>query len=759
MSPTSRPFCSYTWVRNLLAGYSRRQALFTLVAIVILVTLAFTNARRASSAPEGFTLTSPHLQGNQLTMKVNDEEEVTIAITDPTLGTDIKQVKHPETNDVLEITETATGVKLRARKISSQLTLTFTLQDKRQDLKVTINPRLVPARIRIAGAADLAGLTANNETPAKLRQNKPTALALEQIDGKDATDLVKLVPAAGSEDTLKVAPNNKQWVLTGSKPGAGVIEVRDRVSDEVIAKLNFKVQEATQNLQFADLNVHLKEPKPGTTPVAKPLKEVFTVHGVASTDFTPAEAIANGNITIGVSSNPSVFSITTQDIVPSSAGSGTFTVTSDTGEVRTFYVTVDPVATTISFKPALPIVIIGQTLSVIATVLDKSGQPQFGRAVKWESLNTDRLAVVADNNNVAQFIGLSATDNTPAKVRATVVDDPTITQEINVFVRGRDQVLGFEMLSIRLDLVDEQMARDLFGKKTLDDLYVAKVRLYNNLRNGSGENIGDSILVFSESLEANVALEKRCENSNRSSECSQNRGQWLPLTQCDISIIRGLTQIVPFNTASGQALPTPTASPQCLLNTPFPTPVPTPRQTSQMGAITASAQSASTTSATPTPTPKLPIPTIDPNFPGRYRPYTFEMVANTHDRRDERSARSRSLLIANSLGSLVSFVTAIAVPGPSSDLPLGLDKFQNLFIPSFEKLFPSLRESQRINLITQMMKPLEEVPYGSDITRIIFFPKKPLRGVLPGYIVRFTGVSTYNLSAEAAIIKKNVRPQ
>jgi hypothetical protein len=55
------------------------------------------------------------------------------------------------------------------------------------------------------------------------------------------------------------------------------------------------------------------------------------------------------------------------------------------------------------------------------------------------------------------------------------------------------------------------------------------------------------------------------------------------------------------------------------------------------------------------------------------------------------------------------------------------------------------------------MKPLEEVPYGSDITRIIFFPKKPLKGVLPGYLVRFTGVSTYNLSAEAAIIKKNVR--
>ena len=43
---------------------------------------------------------------------------------------------------------------------------------------------------------------------------------------------------------------------------------------------------------------------------------------------------------------------------------------------------------------------------------------------------------------------------------------------------------------------------------------------------------------------------------------------------------------------------------------------------------------------------------------------------------------------------------------------------------------PSLRESQRINLITQAMKPLEGVPYGSDITRIIFVPQKPLKGVV-----------------------------
>jgi len=711
---------------------------------LILTVVALVCVRHVGSEQTTFTLSSPRMQNNHLTMRVGDEEEIATTITDPALGTDIRQIRHPDSNDVLEISETITGVKLKALKSSPVLNLTFTLQDKRQDVIVTINPRIDKSKIRVASSGDLNTFTVDNTAAVPVRQNKTTSLALEQIDGRDAIELVRLVSVA--EDFLTVSPNNRQWALKGLKPVAtAVVEVRDIASDEVVGRLNFKVQETTQNLQFTDLNVHVKEPRPGTAPTRKPLREVFTVRGAAGSDFTPTEAVQNGNITIGMSSNPAAFTIVDYEIIPHSAGIGTFVVTSDSGEGRTFYVTVDPIASTISFKPALPIVIIGQALSVIATVLDKNGQPQFNRSIKWESLNTNELAVVADNNNVAQFVGLgvSATGS-PVKVRATVVDDPTVTQELNVFVRGRDQVLGFELLEIRLDLVDEQMARDLFGKKTVDDLYVAKVRLYNNLRTGSGENVGDSILVFSESLEANVSLEKRCHDSNKSPECIQNRGQWHQLTQCDISVIRGLHQVVPFMTSTGQPLPTPSPSPspQCLLNTPFPvqSPTPVPRPA---------------TTLTPKPTP---TPTVDPNFPGRYRPYTFEMVANTHDRRDERSLRSRSLLIANSLGSMTSFVTAIAVPGPSSDLPLGLDKFQNLLIPSFEKLFPSLRESQRINLITQTMKPLEEVPYGSDITRIIFFPKKPLKGVLPGYLVRFTGVSTYNLSAEAAIIKKNVRP-
>jgi hypothetical protein len=730
---------------------------FLLVGICVITPII--SVSHALSVQEKFSLSSPRLINNQLTLKVDEEVEIAIAITDASLGSDIKQVKHPDSNDFLEITETAMGVKLKGKKPTPLMTLTFTLQDARKDISVSVNPKVTAAKIKVTPSNDFPALTPNNDNAVPIKQNKAVPLSLDQIDGKDASDLVKLVSSV--EDTIKVTPRNKQWTIQGLKPAeVALVEVRDKTTDEVVAKLKFKVKEATQNLQFSDITIRLKEPKPGTSATPKPLNEIFTLRGVAGKDFSPAEAVQAGNITIGVPSNPSVFNIVEHaqlgpQLVPVSAGNGTFTVTTDVGEVRTFNVIVDPVATTISFKPALPTVIVGQTLPVLATVLDKNGLPQFNRSVKWESQNPTQLGVVADNNNVGQLVGLAApATNTPVKVRVTVIDDPTITQDLNVFVRAREQVLGFQLLTIRLDVVDEQMASDLFGKKTLDDLYVAKVRLYNNLRNVSGENAGDSILVFSESLEANVSMLKRCEKNNKSTECQGKGDQWLPLNSCDISVIRGLNQVVPFNGPTGQPAPRPSPSPACLLNTPFPTPTSTPQSgtgtsTTRIGTPTTTTTATATATSTPLP------PTIDPNFPGRYRPYTFEMVANTHDRRDERSARSRTLLIANSVGTLTSFVTAIAVPPSSSDLPLGLDKYQNLLIPAFERLFPSLRESQRINLITQAMKPLEEVPFGSDITRIIFFPKKPLRGVLPGYVVKFTGISTYNLSAEAAIIKKN----
>src|SRR6201988_3239925 len=245
-----------------------RPSQFLYLFIGICVIAPFISVSHALSVQEKFSLTSPRLKNNQLTLKVDEEVEIAIAITDSSLGSDIKQVKHPDSNDFLEITETATGVKLKGKKPTPLMTLTFTLQNERKDITVTVNPKVTAAKIIVTPSNDFSTLTANNENAVSIKQNKATSLSLEQIDGKDASELVKL--ASSADDTIRVTQRNKQWSILGLKPAdVAFVEVRDKTTDEVVAKLKFKVQEATQNLQFADPNIRLKEPKPGTSPTAK----------------------------------------------------------------------------------------------------------------------------------------------------------------------------------------------------------------------------------------------------------------------------------------------------------------------------------------------------------------------------------------------------------------------------------------------------------------------------------------------------------
>lgn len=150
------------------------------------------------------------------------------------------------------------------------------------------------------------------------------------------------------------------------------------------------------------------------------------------------------------------------------------------------------------------------------------------------------------------------------------------------------------------------------------------------------------------------------------------------------------------------------------------------------------------------------IPEPEPACVGviKYRPLTFEMVVNTVDRRDGRSNRTRIFTLLDLIGTSTSFITSVAVPGNSSDLPLGLEKYRNLLLPGLDKLFPSLKEQQRQNIVSQSMKEIEEIPFGSDITRVIFIPRKPIRGWIRGHDARISEICPFYFSVEVAIIQK-----
>ncbi|HYJ88028.1 MAG TPA: hypothetical protein VEW46_18320 [Pyrinomonadaceae bacterium] len=147
---------------------------------------------------------------------------------------------------------------------------------------------------------------------------------------------------------------------------------------------------------------------------------------------------------------------------------------------------------------------------------------------------------------------------------------------------------------------------------------------------------------------------------------------------------------------------------------------------------------------------------IDPPCIGTitYRPFTFEMMVNTVDRRDERGRRSKIFRLLDFVGTATSYVTAVAVPGSSSDLPLGLEKFRNLLIPGLDRIFPNHKEQQRQNIVSQAMKEIEEIPFGSDITRVIFIPKKNIRGLLSGHDLRISEICPFYFSVDVAIIQK-----
>lgn len=137
-----------------------------------------------------------------------------------------------------------------------------------------------------------------------------------------------------------------------------------------------------------------------------------------------------------------------------------------------------------------------------------------------------------------------------------------------------------------------------------------------------------------------------------------------------------------------------------------------------------------------------------------YRPFTFEMMVNTVDRRQERSPKSWLFKVLNFVSLGATTVSAIAVPGKGSDFPVGLEKFGNFFIPGLEKVIPSFKEQYRQNIVSQAMKPIEEIPFGSDITRVIFIPKKSIKGLIAGHKARISQICPFYFKIKVAVVSK-----
>mgnify|MGYP003576939007 CR=1 FL=1 len=400
--------------------------------------------------------------------------------------------------------------------------------------------------------------------------------------------------------------------------------------------------------------------------------------------------------------------------------------------------------------------------------------------------------------------------------RASATAEHPIYSEITVHMAS---VAKFASLKVKLNLMDERTASDLYGNVTKDEYHVLMVRLFNDLKDRDANRYtGESILAYSSSIEVAVELEKKFDGDSNSG----NFGAIFDKNQMkEIELLRKQKGFETFKESLAsldetfkeefnrfqalikesikrekEALQLETEA----RNNRY-------KREAARRARSLADQTYDEISALRNKLrnlyryslitlPQIPLPdnvaindgkwysagredlmqierqedflspfdddsnvSISDNEPNcvdtiTYRPFTFEMMVNTVDRRDERTLRSRIFKLLNLASFGMSTITSVAVPAKSSDLPLGIEKFGNVLIPGLEELFPNLKEQHRQNIVSQTMKPIEEIPFGADITRVIFIPKKPIKGLISGHKARISQICPFYFKVKVAVISK-----
>src|SRR5713226_2973034 len=151
---------------------------------------------------------------------------------------------------------------------------------------------------------------------------------------------------------------------------------------------------------------------PVATVAVTPAAASTTVGQAVQLTATPRDSTGaplSGRTVTWASSNPGVATVNVSGLVTgAAAGSATITATSE-GKSGTSAITVTsvPVAS-ITVSPASANVLVGQTVQLIATPKDASGNPLSGRTVTWASNNTS-VATVSSSGLVTGATAGSAT--------------------------------------------------------------------------------------------------------------------------------------------------------------------------------------------------------------------------------------------------------------------------------------------------------------------------------------------------------------
>lgn len=582
---------------------------------------------------------------------------------------------------------------------------------------IKVNPTTLEITALKPGETDLVGETESGETTNTVKVTVlpvtlTSSLTEPLIAGEKRPVNLKIVNPSGielplpfeltsSNDAIAKVIGNATIEGTSTKRGDQAATITVKANGATLGSLAVRVREAIARIEMPAM-IEVEEGKSRELGVK--------VIGLEGSEFTPADrevefSTDDARVTIspqGVIQAADLGSQTVNDknvIIEATSLEGPGS-NNPVRARRTATVRLRPGR--IDFSPRTPLLPRGGSTKVSATLFNRAGTRLTIKQVSWSLKNPDDSQFVklspSDDGSVTVLWKDDDSPNRPSLVELTATAESTTTQTQitdTVVIRVSGEVTDFAPLNVKLNIMDDQTATDLYGKKTAEEYFVARVRLNNNIdAKNSPALAGASILAFSDSIEIAVAYERQEVNA---------KGKPLPNAAWEEVDPADLRQFEVPGTVDRPANRRP--APVC------------------QGFLT-------------------------------YRPYMFEMMVNTVDRRDERSPRGKTFRVLAAIGTAASFVTSVAVPGPGSDIPLAIEKYSNLLIPGIEKLWPTLRETHRQNLVSQSMKPIEEIPFGSDLSRVLFFPKKPFRGLLRNQQTRISQICPYFFEIEVAVITK-----
>jgi hypothetical protein len=740
----------------------------------------------------GTTKTVKGMTFDKSSVKNEEGGAVDLETAEKIKATKAGTVTFTATQDGIPVSVTVKIIKIKPTILLTRTAPSTTATDK----LITLTDGSAPARV-VSG--DVYTLSVQHQGPdgdlfdAKVGPSLPSDLVAPLKFDKTSRSITFADPPAAKK-LVNAPPVEASLVLSLEEDGTKhtilfeIVEKPDKVTVEVPAVIHEDVSQQVNVIVTGTAEgVHQLSSAVSASQYAYECSRVELTNADESAPLSNA-TVSNGKLSVGRFdlNNTSVAQVSATVKIRCSAK---VIDRNDTllNAAKDVAVKITPSGGSIRFTPPSMTIAAGDSARITATAVNRLNG-ETSRPVVWSLVEpTEAATITQDASNTVTLVTVPDPAHLPSngilKLRATVAatsDAQEIIAELPVRIAFPT---GFTFVRGSLEMIDAQTAHDLYGPATARDFFIAKITILNDLKDDPREhNAGASILVFSSSLAIGVNLEK----NDGLTDVQRKQLREAKTADDAIALKRG------FEKQQGWRfhLPGRDSSPEAddpiwhpiepedlrILGLPTAYPlqrsrmVPQPEGSSSTAApiytcddVWYAEQAVDLSKACPEGEPACAsrVRAEHDNAVAaarlrqlHYRPYPYDLVVKSFDPRDNRTARAITFRALTFAGALASFVTGVPNFGASKQFIAVNEKFGNVLVPGLAALWPNLRETQRQNLITDTMHPIEEVPFGSSLTKVVFLPKYPFQGFRANTWFRISEICPFDFQVEVAVSPK-----